>query len=249
MVHPSSSSARWACCSPAPAAHAALHSPVMAVSARTHLPVKSDTRATASVMPAEGPSLGTAPAGWGLGERKCGWPGGSMGRGWPGRGALVKGQAGCARPAAWCCAANRSRPPATLTPITHTHFTTSPSTANPACLRAGGCAHPSGERGRMRLLAGPVLLRAPAPRTARCGRSPPEHPPAGLRGGRVEGQTDGQQGERQGKASAARPCCTHGSRTPAVHNAGTAASESSHRQLGTAQHCTARPAQRSAAHP
>lgn len=35
--------------------------PVMAVSARTHLPVNSDTSATASVTPAEGPSLGTAP--------------------------------------------------------------------------------------------------------------------------------------------------------------------------------------------
>lgn len=136
MVHPSSSSAHWACCSPAPAAHAALHSPVMAVSARTHLPVKSDARATTSVMPAEGPSLGTAPAGWGLGERKCGWPGGSMGRGWPGRGALVKGQAGCARPAAWCCAANRSRPPATLTPIAHTHFDNQPIHCQP-CLPAG----------------------------------------------------------------------------------------------------------------
>ena len=38
-------------------------SPVIAVSARHNLPVRSDAIAVAMVTPAEGPSLGTAPAG------------------------------------------------------------------------------------------------------------------------------------------------------------------------------------------
>ena len=38
-------------------------SPVIATSARTGMPVSSDTIAVAIVMPADGPSLGVAPAG------------------------------------------------------------------------------------------------------------------------------------------------------------------------------------------
>lgn len=55
----------------------------MAASARTHFPVKSDTSATARVMPAEGPSLGTAPAkvGEGEGPGRCGTQAAAAGNG------------------------------------------------------------------------------------------------------------------------------------------------------------------------
>ena len=38
-------------------------SPVMAISRRTGAPVRADTMAVVMAMPAEGPSLGTAPSG------------------------------------------------------------------------------------------------------------------------------------------------------------------------------------------
>lgn len=62
---------------------------------------------------------------------------------------------------------------------------------------AGECAHPTCARGRMRRRAGPAPARARAPRTARCGRSPPARPPAGLQAARAR-QGGGHQGGNQG---------------------------------------------------
>lgn len=78
---------------------------------------------------------------------------------------------------------HHSSSPPTMPPNPAAHLLS----VNPTRLPAGGCARPSGGRGRRRLQAGPALRRAPAPKTARCERSPPARPPAGLQGKRVNG--------------------------------------------------------------